>query len=99
MVGMTKLFAGEQGYDREVAGFQTAVRHQPVVVVAAASVQDVVDAVALARDRELTVAVQATGHGARVPADGVLITTGRMAGVRVDPVARSAWVEAGARWS
>ncbi|MDQ3785633.1 MAG: FAD-binding protein, partial [Actinomycetota bacterium] len=27
------------------------------------------------------------------------ITTGRMAGVRVDPVARTAWVEAGARWS
>jgi hypothetical protein len=34
-----------------------------------------------------------------VPADGVLVTTRRMAGVRIDPVARTAWVEAGARWS
>lgn len=99
MSGMTKFFAGEQGYDEAVAGFQTAVRHRPAVVVAAASVQDVVGAVALARDKGLTVAVQATGHGARVSADGVLITTGRMAGVRVDPVARTASVEAGARWS
>lgn len=99
MAGMTKFFAGEQGYDQEVAGFQTAVRHRPAVVVAAASVQDVVDAVGLARERGLTVAVQATGHGARVPADGVLITTGRMAGVRVDPVARTVSVEAGVRWS
>jgi FAD/FMN-containing dehydrogenase len=99
MVDMTKFFAGEQGYDQAVAGFQTGVRHRPAVVVAAASVQDVVDAVALARDRGLSVAVQATGHGARVPAEGVLITTGRMAGVRVDPVGRTASVEAGARWS
>jgi FAD/FMN-containing dehydrogenase len=99
MVDMTKLFAGEQGYDQEVAGFQAAVRHRPEVVVAATSVQDVVEAMGLARDKGLTVAVQATGHGAREPADGVLITTGRMAGVHVDPVARTASVEAGARWS
>lgn len=96
---MTTFFAGEQGYDEEVAGFQTAVRHRPEVVVAAASAQDVVEAVWQARGKGLTVAVQATGHGARVPADGVLVTTRRMAGVRIDPVARTATVEAGARWS
>jgi hypothetical protein len=96
---MKTFLAGEQGYDDEIAGFQTAVRHRPEVVVAAASAQDVVDAVLLARDKGLTVAVQATGHGARVPADGVLVTTRRMAGVRIDPVARTAVVEAGARWS
>jgi FAD/FMN-containing dehydrogenase len=96
---MEKFFAGDEGYDGEVAGFQTAVRHRPVVVVAASSADDVVDAVRLARARGVRVAVQATGHGARSPADGVLITTRRMSGVRVDPAARTAWVEAGARWS
>ncbi len=96
---MTKFFAGEQGCDKEIGGFQTAVRHRPEIVVAASSTRDVVDAVALARDKGLTVSVQATGHGTRVPADGVLVTTGRMAGVRVDPVARTATVEAGVRWS
>jgi FAD/FMN-containing dehydrogenase len=96
---MRKFFAGEQGYDQEIAGFQTAVRHRPEVVVAASTAHDVVDAVALARDKGLSVAVQATGHGAREPADGVLVTTGRMAGVRINPVARTASVEAGVRWS
>jgi hypothetical protein len=96
---MKTFFAGEQGYDEEIAGFQTGVRHRPEVVVAAASDQDVVGAVRLARDKGLRVAVQATGHGAREPADGVLVTTRRMAGVRIDPVGRTATVEAGARWS
>jgi FAD/FMN-containing dehydrogenase len=96
---MKKFFAGDEGYDSEIAGFQTAVRHRPAVVVAASSADDVVEAVRLARARGARVAVQATGHGARSPADGVLITTRRMSGVRIDPVARTAWVEAGVRWS
>jgi FAD/FMN-containing dehydrogenase len=96
---MKKFFAGDEGYDSEIAGFQTAVRHRPAAVVAASSADDVVEAVRLARARGSRVAVQATGHGARSPADGVLITTRRMSGVRIDPVARTAWVEAGVRWS
>lgn len=88
---METIFPGQQGYDDELAGFQTAVRHRPAVVVAAASAEDVVGAVRLAGERGARLAVQATGHGARVPADGVLVTTRRMAGVRVDPVARTAW--------
>jgi FAD/FMN-containing dehydrogenase len=96
---METFFAGEQGYDEEVAGFQTAVRHQPAVVVMASSADDVVEAVRLARARGARVAVQATGHGTRAPTDGVLVTTRRMSGVRIDPAARTAWVEAGVRWS
>ena len=49
--------------------------------------------------RGLAVAVQATGHGAAHPAEGtVLVSTSRHAGRQVDPVARSARVEAGVRW-
>jgi len=96
---MDTFFAGDEGYDAEVAGFQTGIRHRPAVVVAAASADDVKGAVRLARERGARVAVQATGHGARAPVDGVLVTTIRMDGVRVDPVARTAWVEAGVRWS
>jgi hypothetical protein len=96
---MQTFFAGDEGYDREVAGFQTAVRHRPAVVAAVSSSADVVEAVRLARARGMRVVVHATGHGARAPADGVLVTTRRMSGVRVDPVARTAWVEGGARWS
>ena len=42
----------------------------------------------------------ATGHGVGRPCDGgVLINTSRMRGVRVDPVSRTARVEAGALWT
>lgn len=96
---MEWFYAGDKGYDREAAGFQTAFRHEPEVVVAAESATDVVEAVRLAGERGLRVTVQATGHGARVPADGVLVSTRRMTGVRVDPVARTARVEAGVPWA
>jgi FAD/FMN-containing dehydrogenase len=96
---METFFPGQEGYEAEVAGFQTAVRHRPSVVVAASSVDDVTDALSMARARGAPVTVHATGHGTRAPADGVLVTTRRMSGVRVDPVARTAWVEGGARWS
>jgi FAD/FMN-containing dehydrogenase len=96
---MSWFFAGDEGYDSEIAGFQTAFRHRPSAVVAAESADDVAEAVTYAGARGLKVAVQATGHGALAPADGVLVSTRRMAGVRIDPVARTAWVEAGARWA
>ena len=83
----------------EAAGFNTAVTHRPAVVVAASSADDVAAAVRHANDEGLPVAVQATGHGASAPADGtVLVSTKRMQGVRVDPVARVARVQAGVRW-
>ena len=83
----------------EAAGFNTAVTHSPSVVVAAESADDVAAAVRYATEVGSRVAVQATGHGAAHAVDGaVLVTTARMQGVRVDPVARSARVEAGVRW-
>jgi FAD/FMN-containing dehydrogenase len=46
------------------------------------------------------VGIMATGHGVGVTCDGgVLINTSRMRGVRVDPAARTARVEAGALWT
>jgi FAD/FMN-containing dehydrogenase len=65
----------------------------------AASPADVVAAVRFARERGLGVGVLATGHAAAIPCDGgVLIKTSRMRGVRVDPEAQTARVEAGALW-
>ena len=93
------LRPGENDFDAECSGFQTAYRHRPDVVVAATGPDDVRNAVAYAVARGLPVAVRSTGHGLGVPLDGgVLISTRRMSGVTVDPVARTARVEAGARW-
>ncbi|GGK79041.1 oxidoreductase [Planomonospora parontospora subsp. parontospora] len=90
----------DEGYDAERAGWQTARRHRPDLVVGAAGPADVRAAVAYASGRGLPVAVQGTGHASAAVAanGGVLITTARMSAVRVDADAGTAWVAAGTRW-
>ncbi|MFI5523811.1 FAD-binding oxidoreductase [Streptomyces platensis] len=90
---------GYDGYDAERSGFQLARRHRPAVIVGAQCAEDVVAAVRFARDHGLPVAVQATGHGLSAATEGgLLISTRRMAGVRVDAAAGTARVEAGVVW-
>ncbi len=90
---------GTDGYDDERAGFQRFTAHRPAVIVAATGAEDVRAAVGFAAARRTPVAVQASGHGLSTPVEGgVLISTRRMSGTRVDPQARTAWVEAGATW-
>ncbi len=96
----TALQPGDTGFAAAVTGFQTAHPHRPDLVVAAASAQDVRIAVRHAARHDLPLAVQSTGHGRGRPLDGgILITTGSLRGVTVDPLARTARVEAGARWA
>ncbi|OZM72647.1 FAD-linked oxidoreductase [Amycolatopsis antarctica] len=91
---------GQDGYDAECAGFQTGLRHRPDVVVGATGAADVRAAVEFAATNELPIAVQATGHGvAEAACGGMLISTRRMAGVRIDPATRTAWIDAGTRWA
>lgn len=98
-VSGTVLDGGDPRAAAAVAGFNTAVTHRPSVVVAAEGAGDVAAAVRYAAEVGSPVAVQATGHGAAVPVDGgVLVTTARMRGFVVDPVTRTARVEAGVRW-
>ncbi|WP_309064109.1 FAD-binding oxidoreductase [Streptomyces sp.] len=93
------LLPGQEGFDEERTGFNLAVRHRPEVIVGAARAEDVVAAVAFAAAHDLPVAVQNTGHGFSVPAEGgLLVTTRRMTAVRVDPETRIAYVAAGARF-
>ncbi|WP_137989304.1 FAD-binding oxidoreductase [Streptomyces vilmorinianum] len=90
---------GDPGYDEELAGFQTGFALRPELIVGATGAEEVRAAVSYAAGRGLPVRVQATGHGLTGAAEGgVLITTRRMDGVRVDPGARTARVEAGVRW-
>ena len=94
-----QTFTREQaGYREEIAGFQTGITSAPQLVVAATSADDVAAAVRLAAERDLPVSVQATGHGLRAPAEGVLISTRRMTGVTIDPDRAVARVEAGTTW-
>lgn len=69
------------------------------MIVAATGQADVAAAVRFAAIHGLPVGVRTTGHC--LPAarsGGMLITTGRMTGVRVDVAARTVWLAAGVRW-
>jgi FAD/FMN-containing dehydrogenase len=68
-------------------------------VAGATGPRDVQTAVIAAREADLPIAVQATGHGLRSSYDGgLLINTSAMSSVRVDPDRRTARVGPGATW-
>jgi len=90
---------GDPQYDEGRAAWNLAVDQKPALTVMAEVEDDIVAAVDYARERQLGVAVQATGHGVTVPANGgVLIQTGAMRQVRVDPTQRRVTVQPGAMW-
>ena len=87
---------GEEPYEQH----RPAYRGAPAMVVEAHRAADVQTALRVARDSELPLTVQATGHGTLVPPDGgLLLRTSAMAQVLVDPDQRIAYVGPGARWS
>ena len=96
----TAFAAGEEGCEEASRAWNLNAHQEPAVVVMAEGAVDVMAAVRFARELRVGVGVMATGHGVGIPCDGgVLVNTSRMRGVRVDPVARTARVEAGALWT
>ncbi|HWQ12099.1 MAG TPA: FAD-binding oxidoreductase [Roseiflexaceae bacterium] len=95
-----QLYTPDDGaYDAARTPWQLHVEQRPAAVVMATSAADVVAAVTFARTHDLAIAIQGTGHGAVVACDGgLLINTALMQGVRIDPLARTAWLEAGVKW-
>jgi hypothetical protein len=90
---------GDAGYDGARMAWNLSVQQHPAVIVMAASASDVAAVVGFAQEADLGIAVQATGHGVRRPADGcLLVNTSRMTGVRVDEASQTAWIEAGTKW-
>jgi FAD/FMN-containing dehydrogenase len=93
------LAPGDDGYADEVETINRSIQHAPEIVVGPTSAADVQAAVRFAAARALPIGVLNTGHGqAQQMHGGLLITTRRMTGVRIDPEARTARVEAGVRW-
>jgi FAD/FMN-containing dehydrogenase len=91
---------GDDGYDERRRALNPAIEHRPLAVVEALRAADVRAAVEAARRQNLPIAVQATGHGTHAAIDGgILLRTGGMAAVMVDPERRTARVGPGARWA
>lgn len=73
--------------------------HSPDIIVGAASEADAVEAVRFAREHDLAIHIQATGHGTPHVIDGgMLITTRRLDALHIDAEARTATIGAGLRW-
>jgi FAD/FMN-containing dehydrogenase len=90
---------GDDDYDAQRATWSGAIDPRPALVAEAEVPADVRAAVVTAQDHGLPFAVQATGHGTHVPADGgLLLKTTQMAEVLVDPDRRTARVGPGACW-
>ncbi|MGK5558808.1 FAD-binding oxidoreductase [Actinomadura kijaniata] len=91
--------AEDAGFDRARRPWNLAVEQPALAVVEAADAHDVAAVARLARLHGLSVAAQPSGHGATGNTDGtILLRTGRLDELRVDPERRVARAGAGVRW-
>ena len=92
---------GSSAYRAATTPHNSTAVQQPAVVARPNSAKEVAEAVRWAADRNLVVAVQASGHGAgaTIGADQVLVDTCGLDDVSIDADARIAHVGAGSTWS
>src|SRR6059058_884315 len=96
--GATHL-PGTEAYDELRKPFLPILDPWPALIVEASGAADVRTAIAAARQFDLPLGIQATGHGIVAPADGgLLLRTSRMSTVLIDPDRRIARTGPGARW-
>ncbi|HTU86021.1 MAG TPA: FAD-binding oxidoreductase [Solirubrobacteraceae bacterium] len=94
-------FPGEERYETARRSFNLAIDQRPKVIALPRSEQEVVAAVQIAADLELSVAPQLTGHGASsLPSleRTMLLRTDRLREVDIDLRHRRARVSAGVQW-
>jgi FAD/FMN-containing dehydrogenase len=90
--------AKEPGYDEARRLYNGMIDKRPLAIVYCANAADVIAAVNFARSNALPVAIRGGGHngpGLGSVNDGLVIDLSPMKGVRVDPVTRTARVDAG----
>ena len=102
--GLRKTFRGDlirpgnAEYDRHRRVWNGSIDRRPGLIARCTGVADVLAAVRFAREHGLLVAVRGGGHsfpGLSACNDGMIIDLGPMRGIRVDPVRRTARVQAG----
>jgi FAD/FMN-containing dehydrogenase len=89
----------DAGYDTARSIWNGMIDRRPALIVRCAGVADVRRAVAFARDHDLLLAVRGGGHniaGSAICDKGLVVDLSLMKSVRIDPLARRAYVEPGA---
>jgi FAD/FMN-containing dehydrogenase len=90
------------GYDDARALWNGTVDRRPRLIARCNSTADVAEAVRVARDCDLEIAVRGGGHnvaGTAMCEDGIVIDLSAMRAVSVEPLNRTALVQGGALWS
>lgn len=92
---------GSERYRAATTPHTSTMAQHPAMVARPVDVDEVAAVVRWATERDLVVAVQASGHGAGAPigADRLLIDTSAVRDVAIDAVTRTARVGAGVTWS
>jgi FAD/FMN-containing dehydrogenase len=93
---------GDAYYEDSVTLFNTMIDRRPRYVAEAIAVEDVVAALAFARENDLPIAVRAGGHsvaGLSLVEDGLVIDLRGMRDIEVDAQRRIARVGGGATWA
>ena len=88
-------------YDQARRVHNGLIDKRPALIARCRGASDVADAVKLARELKLEIAVRGGGHNVagRATVDGgVMIDLSLMRGVHVDPKARTAWAQGGVLW-
>ncbi len=93
---------GDAGYEDACTLYNSSIDRRPRLVARCAAPDDVVAALAYAREHGLEVAVRSGGHsvtGASLCDDGLVIDTRGMTDIEVDPERRVARVGGGCTWN
>ncbi|HEY3006816.1 MAG TPA: FAD-binding oxidoreductase [Micromonosporaceae bacterium] len=91
----------DPGYERARVMFNTGIRNRPAILCQCTGTEDVVTAVAFAREAGLPVSVRGGGHhacGFSLVDRGLVIDLASMKRVTFDPATATANVEAGCGW-
>ncbi len=108
ITGLATAFTGkllgptDSGYETARKVHNGLIDKRPALIARCRGVTDIVDAVKLAREQGLDVAVRGGGHnvaGRSTIDGGVLIDLSLMRGIHVDPKARTARAQGGLTWN
>jgi len=95
------LTPGDEGFEAARTVFNAAIDRRPALIVRCATDDDVVRAIAFAREHDLVLSVKCTGHnvaGFAVCDDGLVIDLSLMKATSVDTAGRRVRVGAGCTW-
>jgi FAD/FMN-containing dehydrogenase len=95
------LASGDPDFDVARRIWNGMIDRKPAMIVRATSIAEVMQAVRIARELRLAVCVRGGGHsvaGKSVADDAMMIDLSLMSGVQINPRARSAVAQGGAKW-